>query len=115
VKFILPTTARRDEAAKLCWSEITGRVWTLPAAPNNTKVDLLRQLPQPAHDLLGSMPRYKNCDFVVTNDGRTAVAGFSKFKAALQQEAGTSEWTLHGLRRTARSLVSRAGVPSEHA
>jgi hypothetical protein len=36
-------------------------------------------------------------------------------KAALQQESGTSEWTLHDLRRTARSLVSRAGVPSEHA
>ena len=24
-------------------------------------------------------------------------------------------WTLHDLRRTARSLMSRAGVPSEHA
>src|SRR5262249_54116641 len=24
-------------------------------------------------------------------------------------------WTLHDLRRTARSLMSRAGIPSEHA
>jgi len=29
--------------------------------------------------------------------------------------SGVSGWTLHDLRRTARSLMSRAGVPSEHA
>jgi integrase len=28
---------------------------------------------------------------------------------------GTPRWTLHDLRRTARSLMSRAGVSSEHA
>jgi len=36
-------------------------------------------------------------------------------KAALNYASGTSGWTLHDLRRTARSLMSRAGVPSDHA
>jgi hypothetical protein len=30
-------------------------------------------------------------------------------------EAELPRWTLHDLRRTARSLMSRAGVPSDHA
>ena len=30
-------------------------------------------------------------------------------------DAELPRWTLHDLRRTARSLMSRAGVPSDHA
>ena len=33
----------------------------------------------------------------------------------LEQESGVDGWSLHDLRRTARSLMSRAGVPSDHA
>jgi hypothetical protein len=33
----------------------------------------------------------------------------------LDENAGVTGWTLHDLRRTARSLMSRAGVPSDHA
>jgi integrase len=36
-------------------------------------------------------------------------------KAALNCASGVTGWTLHDLRRTARSLMSRAGVPSDHA
>jgi integrase len=61
------------------------------------------------------MPRYKGCDFVFTNDGERAIGGFGKFKAALLEASGTSDWTLHDLRRTSRSLMSRAGAPSDHA
>ncbi len=35
---------------------------------------------------------------------------WGKSKAALDAASGTSGWTLHDLRRTARSLMSRAGV-----
>jgi integrase len=115
VRFILLTAARRGEAARLCWSEVSGVVWTLPAARNKTKVDLLRTLPWVAYDLLAAMPRHKGCPFAFTNDGTTAIGGHSKFRAALQKASGTAGWTLHDLRRTARSLMSRAGVPSDHA
>jgi integrase len=43
------------------------------------------------------------------------MGGLSQLKAALDYASGTSGWTLHDLRRTARSLMSRAGVPSDHA
>jgi integrase len=33
----------------------------------------------------------------------------------LDLDSGVTGWRLHDLRRTARSLMSRAGVPSDHA
>jgi integrase len=50
-----------------------------------------------------------------TDGGKTPVSGFSKFKAQLDKQSGVNGWTPHDLRRTARSLMSRAGVPSDHA
>jgi integrase len=115
VRFILLTGARRDEAAKMPWQEIVGATWRLPAARNKTKVDLIRPLPRPAVDLLDAMPRLAGCPYVFSNDGKAAIGGGGTFKAALQKASGTSGWTLHDLRRTSRSLMSRAGVPPDHA
>jgi integrase len=60
--------------------------------------------------------------FVFSNDsGHTPISGFSKLKAdfdkAVTAELGEPmpNFGLHDLRRTARSLMSRAGVPSDHA
>jgi integrase len=43
------------------------------------------------------------------------LGGFSKFKAAFDKACGVTGWTLHDLRRTARSLMSRAGIDADHA
>jgi len=115
VKFILLTTARRDEAAKMRWHEIEGCDWTLPAGRNKTKLDLIRPLPKAAQDLLAAVPRFKGCPYAFSNDGVRAIGGYGKFKAALQKASVTARWSLHDLRRSSRSLMSRAGVPSDHA
>src|SRR5262249_10889706 len=44
VKFLLITAARRSEASAMRWSELSGLDWTLPAARNKTKQDLVRPL-----------------------------------------------------------------------
>jgi integrase len=54
-------------------------------------------------------------EWVFTTDGVTPISGFSKFKRALDKASGVSDYTLHDLRRSARSLMSRAGVPTDHA
>ena len=36
-------------------------------------------------------------------------------KATLDKASGVSNWTLHDLRRTGRTLLSRAGVDVDHA
>jgi integrase len=113
VRFILLTASRRNEAAGLPWSEISEGDWTLPAARNKTKVDLVRPLSQAGLAVLAERPRIG--PYVFSTDGRTSVSGYSKFKRAFDKALPLPRWTLHDLRRTARSLMSKAGVPSDHA
>jgi integrase len=113
VRFLLLSAARRNEASDMTWAELDGADWTLPAARNKTKLDLVRPLSRAAMAIIEAIP--KRGSFVFTTDGATPISGFSKFKAAFDKASGTSGWTLHDCRRTARSLMSRAGVPSDHA
>ena len=115
VKFLLLTAARRSEASGLRWSEISDDGWLLPAARNKTKVDLLRPLSSAARRLLADLPRFEGCDFVFTWDGRRPITGFSRPKRELDAACGVAGWIIHDLRRTSRSLLSRAGVPVDIA
>src|SRR5262249_28097115 len=115
VKFLLLTGARRTEAARMTWSEISGADWTLPAARNKVKVDLIRPLSAAAQATIAQLPRIGRQGFVFTNGGDRPIRNFSKSKRRLDRAAGVTGWTLHDLRRTARSLMSRAGVLNDHA
>jgi integrase len=127
VRFLLLTGARRTEAAGMPWAELDGADWTLPGPRNKTKLDLLRPLPKAALAVLGTRPDDSAGFVFSTDDGATALSGFSKFKAefdrAVLAELRKSNpeaqllpnWTLHDLRRTCRSLMSRAKVSSDHA
>jgi integrase len=116
VKFLLLTSARRSEAAAMTWAELDGADWILPAARNKTGVDLVRPLSKAVQAILAEQPRIEGCPYVFSSDGRNALGGFTerkqKFDAALPP---MPHWTLHDLRRTARSLMSRAGVSPDHA
>jgi integrase len=119
VRFLLLTAARRSEAAAMTWDEIieddeVGACWLLPAARNKVKVDLLRPLSQKAQDLLAAQPRIHGCPYVFTY-GRRPLAAFSQCKDDFDAAAGVSNYTLHDLRRSARTLMSKAGVISDYA
>jgi integrase len=114
VRFLLLTASRRNEAAQMMWSEIDGADWLLPASRNKVKLDLVRPLSEPAQAILSERPRFNGCDYVFTN-GRYPLGGFAKQKRQFDAACGVRNWTLHDLRRTARSLMSRAGVLPDHA
>jgi integrase len=112
-KFLLLTSARRAEAAGLTWDEIKDGVWLLPAARNKVKQDLARPLSAAAQSVVNSVPKLDY--YVFTFDGAKPIGGFSKLKERLDAACGVKDWTLHDLRRTARSLLSRAGIASDIA
>jgi integrase len=114
VQFLLLTAARRAEAARMVRGELSEAGWTLPASRNKTKVDLVRPLSAPAQSILANLPRVVDCEFVFTAGSRP-FNSFTRAKAAFDASCGVREWTLHDLRRTSRSLMSRAGVNSDHA
>jgi integrase len=114
VRFLLLTAARRNEVSQMTWAEIDGGDWTLPAARNKTKLDLVRPLSRQAKAILDALP--KAGQFVwSTNGGAKPIAGFAQFKRKFDKASGTKGWTLHDLRRTARSLMARVGVSDDHA
>jgi integrase len=116
VQLALLTSARRNELARMQWSEISDSgVWVLPAARNKTKQDLSRPLSKAAQALLAKLPRFASCDFVFTFDGRKPSNAFTEQKAKLDQASGVTGWRIHDARRTARSLLARAGISSEVA
>lgn len=55
-------------------------------------------------------PRFQDCSFLFTANGVTPFSTFSHAKRALDAASGVTGWRLHDLRRTARSLLSRAEV-----
>jgi integrase len=115
VKFLLLTSARRGEAARMTHSECDGTDWILPAVRNKVKEDLVRPLSTAVRELLAGMPCFPDCDFIFSRDGQRPISGFGQLKAAFDKRCGVTGWTLHDLRRTARSLMSRAGVYPDHA
>jgi integrase len=119
LRFLLLTGARRNEAARATWGEISDGDWVLPPIRNKTKVELIRPLSDAARRMLDAVKEGagdKKLGFIFSSDGGVRpLGGFSKSKRAFDKAAGVKNWTLHDLRRTARSLMSRAGVSSDHA
>jgi integrase len=115
VRFLLLTAARRAEANAMTWRELDGSVWTLPASRNKTKQDLVRPLSAAARAVLEALPRVAGGEFIFTLNGRRPIGGIQWRKQRFDAQCGITGWTLHDLRRTARSLMSRAGVNADHA
>jgi integrase len=133
LRFILLTAARRDEVADMRWSEVDGGTWMIPAARYKTAVDFELPLSGAARDVLAPIARMGDAGFVFTTGGKVGIGGYSKFKRefdgrmltalhmAAAERGGDAEkvtierWTIHDLRRTARSLMTQAGVPPDHA
>ncbi|MFO1160922.1 MAG: site-specific integrase [Reyranellaceae bacterium] len=124
VRALLLSAARLDEIARLQRSEIKDDVAVVPAERTKTKVDHAVPITPTIAALLGE--RGEAGDYVFsTNHGETPFSGFSKAKARLdkvlaeqRKKAGLppmAGWRLHDLRRTARSLMSRAKVDPDIA
>ena len=112
--FLLLTAARRSEVAGMQWKEIVGSDWILPAARNQkTGLDLVRPLSKRAMALL---PKRGDDDaFVFGHVPDKPLRGYGSLKRRLDAASGVTGWRLHDLRRTARTLLSRARVSVDHA
>jgi integrase len=114
-KLLLCLGARRNEVSHMKFSELDEerRLWTLPAerSKNGRKHEL--PLSDQAWALIQGRPRYADCGYVFTADGRRPVIGWGRVKRRLSARAGIPEegWRLHDLRRTAAVGMQRLGVP----
>jgi integrase len=115
LRVALLTAQRRSKVVAMRWSDSDG-VWTIPAEPREKTNAGSLKLSKLALSIIEPLPRWEDCDFVFAGRGKVPINGLSKAKTALDEamaeEAGApvANWTVHDLRRTARSLMSRAGV-----
>jgi integrase len=126
LKTLLLTAQRRDEVANMTWSEIgTEGIWTIPAERYKTKRSNHVPLSKAARAVIEAQPQIDGCDYVFPSHTKTPFSGFGKSKTKLdkavlldvQKRARKGcefeplpNWTLHDLRRTAKTLMARAGV-----
>jgi integrase len=116
VQFLLLSACRRGEALFMTRDELKGRDWLIPAARHKSKREFLLPLSKAAAGVLAAMPVIGPANgYLFTLNGKTPLGAESKAKIKLDKASRVTGWTLHDLRRTARSLMSRAGVPTDHA
>jgi integrase len=125
LRFILLTATRRLEAGQMQWIEVKDGIWIIPASRYKTNVDHVIPLSQMAISVLETANNGRvetnnniepiNAQPVFTANGHQPIGSYSQHKSAIDEASGVSGWVLHDLRRTARSLMSRAGIASDHA
>ncbi len=128
--------SRRTEVAAMSWFEMesltrddySGEAWTCPAERMKGKLDHLVPMTAALQELIGEQPKdWRIRPYVFsTTGGKRPISGYSKAKAALDREVAALRkregrqpmrpWTMQrDVRRTARTLLTRAQVPSEIA
>jgi integrase len=117
VRLLLLTGQRREKVASMRWDDISiDGTWTIPTEDREKGNAGSLVLPAVALDIIKAQPRFESSPYVFASRVSGHVKGWSKSKEQFDAKLnGVAPWTLHDLRRTARSLMSRAGVSSEHA
>lgn len=113
IRMLILTGQRRTETAKMRWTDINESVtfWTIPE--DHAKNGIAHEVPLPplAQKILKSVPRHDDCEYVFSTNGRSPISGWSKLEPKLRDNADVdAAWTLHDLRRTFRTGLTRLGV-----
>lgn len=118
-KFALLTGQRLRTIASARWSDIdVGGTWTIPQEERQKGHGEVLPLPGMAVDIIRQRQRMNEYIFAGLKGGFNGFAkGKRRLDAAITELNGKPipHWVFHDLRRTSRSLLSRAGVMQEHA
>jgi len=110
VKLLLLTAQRRDKVASMKWEDISpDGVWSVPNGNKQKGTGGDLPLPRMALDIIKVRPRLAANPYVFAGRGSGHTTNF-KHARFLDQLPDMQPFVLHDLRRSARSLMSRAGV-----
>jgi len=120
---LLLTGQRRTKVATMRWDDLVDGAWHIRSDEREKDHAGILKLPKVVLDIIEAQPRIANNPFVFAGNprgrrkpGPAAFNGYSEGKKQLDAKLpDMPPWVLHDLRRTARSLMSRARVTSEHA
>ena len=112
LKVALLTAQRRDKVVTMRWDDIDDGVWTIQRSEREKANAGSLQLPKAVIDIIEDQPRIAGNPFVfAAGKGNGPLNSFSQRKEEIDAKLPEAPaWTIHDLRRTARSLMSRADV-----
>lgn len=107
------TGQRRNEVAKMKWSEINFEtsMWVIPASRAKNEKEHNVPLSHQALKILRHMPRFSYSDYVFTTTGKTPISGMSKVKKTIQNNIELEHWTIHDIRRSVATRMAELKVP----
>jgi integrase len=103
LKLCLLTGQRREKVATMRWSDLAGNVWTIPTEEREKGNAGELRLPPMAMQIIKRQPKLNAFVFAGRGGGH-----FASWKQ--RDKIERDGWTVHDLRRTARSLMSRARI-----
>jgi integrase len=111
VRILLLTGQRLDKVANMKWDDVSiDGAWTIATESREKGNAGVLVLPEAAISIIRSLPRFESNPHVFAGRGASHYNSFGRGKAEFGGKLNIAHWTLHDLRRTARSLMSRAGV-----
>lgn len=117
LKLVLVTAQRPGEVASMHRSQIEGNWWTLGSEDTKNEEAHRIYLAPMALELIGDgegyiFPSYRTG---ASGEPRPMVRQTLSQHVASRKYFNLPQWTPHDLRRTARTVMARIGVPEEHA
>jgi integrase len=127
LRLLLLTGQRLREIGEMQWDELSDDLAVLHLSGERTKNGREHRVPLPpmAQAILRNLPRIEHSKYVITTNGTSPTASWSRIKRALDDhmlEAAREErgadatipaWVLHDLRRTCASGMQQIGVRTE--
>jgi integrase len=112
VKLCLLTGQRRSKIGTMTWDAISsGGTWTIPLEPREKDNAGMLALPAVALDIIRAQPQLVGNPYVFGSRDDKPFCGYAVPKRQFDKQLpGLKPWVIHDLRRTARSLLARAGV-----
>ena len=111
IKMLLLTGQRREKVATMRWQDVSvDGVWTIPAEAREKGNARELVLPEAALQVIRSRPRLESNPYIFAGRTTGPLRNFYTGKGRFDAEVKIAPWTLHDLRRTAKSLMQRAGV-----
>lgn len=120
LQLCLLTGQRRDKVRTMRRDEIVHGAWNIASEAREKNNAGLIDLPKMALAIIDAQPEVKGNPFVFAGRDEAAMWPGAKLKADFDEKLATANegkplapWVVHDLRRTAKTLMRRAGVDSE--
>jgi integrase len=115
LKVLLLTGQRRAEVSAMEWAEVSadGRLWTIPASRYKTGREHQVPLAEAVCAILAAQKRVGSTVFRTDRGSPINRGGYYVTKINKNLGVPPINWVIHDLRRTARSLMARLGIPEE--